>query len=69
VLVSTIFLAIDYAFGDGPPILFETMIFCDDTSDFAAELDHEQRRYCTWEEAKSGHDVWVRRVIAKQRHN
>lgn len=25
--VSTVFLAIDHAFGDGPPVLYETMIF------------------------------------------
>ena len=47
--VSTVFLAIDYSFGDGPPLLFETMIF-------GGEHDMYQDRYSTWEEALIGHD-------------
>lgn len=46
--VSTVFLGIDHSFGDGPPMLFETMIF-------GGEHDEDQWRYSTWEEAEKGH--------------
>ena len=46
--VSTVFLGIDHQFGEGPPILFETMIF-------GGEHDEEMWRYSTWDEAKAGH--------------
>lgn len=46
--VSTVFLGIDHSFGDGPPLLFETMIF-------GGEHDGDQWRYSTWEEAEKGH--------------
>lgn len=48
VRVSTVFLGIDHAFGNGPPLLFETMIF-------GGEHDEDQRRYSTWGEAAAGH--------------
>lgn len=49
VRVSTVFLGLDHRFGgDGPPILFETMIF-------GGPHDEDQNRYCTWEEAEAGH--------------
>jgi len=49
VRVSTVFLGLDHRFfGDGPPLLFETMIF-------GGEHDGYQRRYATWEEAEAGH--------------
>lgn len=35
--VSTVFLGIDHSFGDGPPVLWETMIF-------GGPLDQEQDR-------------------------
>jgi hypothetical protein len=46
--VSTVFLGIDHNWGGGEPLLFETMIF-------GGELDQEQWRYSTWEEAEKGH--------------
>ena len=46
--VSTVFLGFDHQWGDGPPLLFETMIFC-------GEHDGYQERYSTWEEAEAGH--------------
>lgn len=49
VRVSTVFLGIDHGWFEGPPILFETMIF-------GGEHDGEQRRYETWGEALKGHD-------------
>lgn len=46
--ISTVFLAMDHRFGDGPPLLFETMIF-------GGEHDGDQWRYSTWDEAEAGH--------------
>lgn len=48
VKVSTVFLTIDHQFNDGPPVLFETMIF-------GGEHDQWQDRYCTYQEAIIGH--------------
>lgn len=47
--VSTVFMPIDHGFGyDGPPIVFETMIF-------GGVFDGYQDRYSTWAEAERGH--------------
>lgn len=47
--VSTVFiLGINHAFGDGDPLLFETMIF-------DGPMDGYQTRYSTWEQAEAGH--------------
>lgn len=49
VKVSTVFLGLDHNFGlDGPPILFETMIF-------GGKHDQYQDRYETRDEALLGH--------------
>lgn len=48
VRVSTVFLGLDHSFGDGTPLLFETMIF-------GGPHDQYQDRYSTWEEAEAGH--------------
>lgn len=53
--ISTVFLGIDRRFGDGPPILFETMVF-------GGPLNKEMERYSTWDEAEKGHDRMVQRV-------
>lgn len=52
--VSTVFLHMDHnmMFEDKRPVLFETMIF-------GGQYDEEMWRYCTWEEAKAGHDKVV----------
>lgn len=55
--VSTVFLGIDHAWGDGPPVLFETMVF-------EGPLAREMDRYGTWEEAEAGHAEMVKRVKA-----
>lgn len=47
--VSTVFLGIDHNFGDGPPLLFETMIF-------GGEHDEWQERCSTWREAEEQHE-------------
>jgi len=46
--VSTVFLGLDHNYGDGRPLLFETMIFGGKSNGF-------QERYSTWEEAEKGH--------------
>lgn len=55
VSISTVFLVINHNFGDGPPLLFETMIF-------GGPEDEFQQRYFTWDEAAAGHEkvrAWV----------
>lgn len=46
--ISTVFLGLNHAWGDGPPILFETMVF-------GGEHDQFQERYETWGQAEEGH--------------
>lgn len=53
VWISTVWLGIDHQFGDGPPLIFETMVF-DEARD---ELDC--RRYSTEAEAINGHREMV----------
>ena len=55
VKVSTVFLGLDHQYGDGPPLLFETLVF-------EGTLDGEMMRYSTWEEAEIGHKEMVERV-------
>ena len=46
--VSTVFLGLNHSFGQGAPLLFETMVF-------GGEHDGDMDRYSTWEEAEQGH--------------
>lgn len=56
ILISTVFLGSDYRFfGEGEPILFETMIF-------GGKYDHEQQRYCTKNQAIKGHKEWIKKI-------
>lgn len=56
--VSTVFLGIDHRFGgDGPPVLFETMIF-------GGPLNDEQWRYSSYDDAEAGHAVAVKKARA-----
>ena len=48
VYVSTVWIGINHQWGDGPPLIFETMIF-------GGEHDQYQERYSTEEEAVEGH--------------
>ena len=54
VRVSTVWLGIDHSHGEGPPLIFETMIF-------GGPHDGYQARYSTEAEARAGHAVAVRR--------
>ncbi len=51
--VSTVFLGLNHRFDEGPPLIFETMIF-------GGDHDETMWRYSTWEEAEAGHE----RVVA-----
>lgn len=53
--VSTVFLGLDHSFGDGPPEVFETMVF-------GGVLDQECVRYATKAEAIAGHAAMCARV-------
>jgi len=48
VQVSTVFLGLDHSWGEGPPMLFETMIF-------GGEHDQYQERCSTWGQAEEMH--------------
>ena len=54
--ISTVFLGLDHRFGEGPPILFETMVF-------GGPLDQEQERCSTWEEAEAMHKAMCARML------
>jgi hypothetical protein len=56
VKISTVFLGVDHAFGDGPPMLFETMIFGLPTDETEGEY---QDRCTTRDEALVMHDKAV----------
>jgi hypothetical protein len=47
--VSTCFLGVDWNYGRGRPIVFETIVFDGD------EVRGLHARYATWEEAEAGH--------------
>ena len=47
-MVSTVFLGLDHQWGDGPPLLFETMVFHDGEGD-------DWFRCSTWLEAEQLH--------------
>src|SRR5262245_32150582 len=47
-MISTVFLGLDHQFGNGPPLLFETMVFRDGDG-------QECYRCSTWIEAEAQH--------------
>lgn len=55
VKISTVWLGLDHQWYDGPPIIFESMIF-------GGSLDEEMVRYSTWEQAEEGHAMLVRKA-------
>src|SRR6188472_2809719 len=46
--VSSVFLGVDHQVGDGPPLVFETMVFGSGRVDLVG-------RYSTWADAEEGH--------------
>jgi len=61
VWISTVFLGLDHNYTqDGPPIVFETMVFARDEEDKSINYDElEMKRYSTVQEAKDGHELMV----------
>jgi hypothetical protein len=55
VKVSTVFLGLDHNWGEGEPVLWETMVF-------GGKLDMEQDRYTSRDEAIKGHASILQRV-------
>jgi hypothetical protein len=57
--VSTVFLVLDHQYLEGPPVLYETMVFSKDQRDDPEDhglTDFDCVRYSTEEEAIAGHD-------------
>ena len=57
--VSTVFLGLDHQYGDGPPLIYETMVFNKDDG------GGDMRRYSTRSEAMIGHIKAVDEVRAR----
>lgn len=57
--ISTVFFGLNHNWGEGPPLLFETMVF-------DGPLDKERRRCSTWEEAEQQHADMVEYVRLKK---
>jgi hypothetical protein len=55
--VSTVLLGLDHSFGQGRPIIFETLVF---NGPHNGDMD----RYATREEAEAGHKAMVSRMVA-----
>lgn len=53
--VSTVFLGLNHSWGDGPPMLFETLVF-------GGRHDGDMERCSTWEEAEAQHAAMVERL-------
>lgn len=73
--VSTVFLGFDHSFGGRRPLLFETMVFTNESypSELlgGAEL-HEslgQERYSTWDEAEAGREAIVQKFLELERES
>lgn len=61
VRISTVFLGLDHGSGDGPPLIFETMVF-------GGVNDGDTYRYSTWEQAEQGHANVRSRVLSGEPH-
>lgn len=74
--ISTVFLGLNHSWGDGPPLLFETLVFDRAETkviewpggrvrEFHPNIEDYGRRWHTWEEAEAGHAKVVRQMKAK----
>ena len=54
-LISTVFLGLDHNYGEGPPLIFETMVFGSENDSSDLDMD----RYSTEEQALAGHKTMV----------
>lgn len=55
--ISTVFLGLDHNYGEGPPVLWETVVF-------GGVLDGEMERYTSRQAALDGHQAMCLRVRA-----
>lgn len=55
-VLSTVFLGVDHSFGEGPPVLFESLFF-------GGKYDGLMWRYETYEQAVKGHNILVEKVL------
>jgi hypothetical protein len=62
--VSTVHLGMNHQWGDGPPLIFETMVFKAEGDGVASYTDLYCDRYSTEAEAKAGHAAVVERLKA-----
>jgi hypothetical protein len=60
--VSTVFLGIDHQWGDGLPLLWETMVFDDSRAGMDKRLDVDCHRYSSRADALAGHQTTVQLV-------
>ncbi len=60
--VSTLWLGVDHGFGDGPPLIFETMVFAEGSSE---DGYHIAARYPTEAQARDCHNAMVIYVASK----
>lgn len=56
--ISTVWLALDHSFGDGPPLIFETMVF-------EGDQPGRRERYATLADAQLGHARMSAEVAAE----
>lgn len=61
VFVSTVWLGLDHSFGQGPPLIFESVVF---ENGEGGDMD----RYATEEEAREGHAAMVAAQIKRVGH-
>jgi len=60
IVISTLFIGLNRNWNqDGPPLLFETMVF-------GGEFDGELHRYSTYGEAEAGHDTIYQKVSSDE---
>jgi hypothetical protein len=57
--ISTVFLGLNHNYGEGPPILFETLVFKRKENNEIDYCEIDGERYCTWEQAQAGHNDMV----------
>jgi len=61
VVISTVFLGLDHNFGEGPPLLFETMVFLSNSNGGEDYME----RYETYAQAEAGHEKAVKKYVDK----
>lgn len=59
VWVSTVYLGFNHRFGDGPPLIFETMVFPGAMADDGSMVELDVDRYSSKEAALAGHQRMV----------